>query len=349
MENAEINFNKILHQYYEDIKKSIPDYSNQPFIIPAYTKEEGFTPGLAQYAHKKSTQSPPQSIPLTTVQEKIFYIPIIHIIRDGKSYTLNYHTKDGPHDDEYASRVMPGQRIYDAVKQDLQNDFGYTKHFEIRGSTYVGAAPDKKGNLTKRYQVDILLRGVFDEHTPRPLGFKLSMQEDKMNATKRDIKNELQEIEKILNGVTDATIEKLKPFTTRQLKEHELFACFELFHMNDYAMGYNQTFLKEGALDTEYSSTDESIGESFLPQLRDYFEQQLVTMYGEFTLEEGGQYTKKLEELLVTWFSNCWKQAGGEDSIVPTYLMLEKEYDVIHDMSTGEILTEKEIVKRLAH
>lgn len=155
--------------------------------------------------------------------------------------------------------------------------------------------------------------------------------------------------EEILAQATERTTEKLKLFVTLQPEEGEIFACFQLFDEQDYEMNYNKFFPKKpdslNSMDVAPGAVDES-NESFLPELRD-FEEELFSNT-ELTESEGIDWTKKSEDLLTKWFSECWIAAGGKDSIIPTYFCLAKEYKC-RDMSTGEIISEKEAARRAGY
>lgn len=159
----------------------------------------------------------------------------------------------------------------------------------------------------------------------------------------------ISETEKILAQASARSIEELRSFVVLQPDEGEIFACFELFHGQDYGMNYNKFFPKKpGSLsnmDVVWGPIDES-NECFLPELRD-FEEELYS-YADLSEAEVIEWTKKSEELLAKWFSQCWIAAGGKGSTIPTYFCFEKEY-MCRDMLTGEIITEEEAARRAGY
>ncbi|MDX1765382.1 MAG: hypothetical protein R3313_00350 [Candidatus Saccharimonadales bacterium] len=105
---------------------------------------------------------------------KIFYIPIIYNGSKDSSHEqiLTYVLPDQEkHEDYYASKVLPGQSLREAVQNDLKTDFNYEGSFDIDPSiTFVDEIPGKNGQYSKRYEVSITLLNNLDISQAKPLG-----------------------------------------------------------------------------------------------------------------------------------------------------------------------------------
>ena len=166
--------------------------------------------------------------------------------------------------------------------------------------------------------------------------------------TTGDVARIIQDIEKVLADAEPATIEALRPFVQEKPKQDQIFSCFELFHTQDYGLNYNRFFVKEKGgkkiLDTEWGSAISD--ESFIPQLAAYMEKTFSQT--ELSEKDGILFAEKHEQQLFSWFARCWKSAGGEHSIIPTYFAFDKEYRC-RDLSTGKIFSEKEAALQLGY
>jgi hypothetical protein len=96
-------------------------------------------------------------------QHKYFYLPIfttnINEVADdnsrGEVDILEYKNGELFQPDYYASRVMPGQTLEEAVKQDLATDFRYDGRIKISDYRLYDMTNDKQGNELPRLIVNI--------------------------------------------------------------------------------------------------------------------------------------------------------------------------------------------------
>ena len=155
----------------------------------------------------------------------------------------------------------------------------------------------------------------------------------------------IQKVEAILAQIKSRTIDALKPYTVRKPKPDQLFSCLELFYIQGCTLSYNSFFARraEGVLETEYEAF-EGNQESFLPELREFIEQLRSEV--ELNEKEGVELFERYEHQLQTFFSDCWKEAGGERSLIPTFFAFEKEYRC-RDLISGEVMEEHEAAARL--
>lgn len=103
------------------------------------------------------------------LNEKIFYIPLFQ----SETSSLHYLHNGQWYKDAYASRVMPGETLKQAVSNDLRKDFSYTGSFRIDGVNPFDELKDKEGKLIPRYRVKIKLLDELDVEQAKPLGMKV--------------------------------------------------------------------------------------------------------------------------------------------------------------------------------
>jgi hypothetical protein len=100
------------------------------------------------------------------LKRKVFYIPHIVHERGDQVQTLHYGSSEDAPTDSYASRVMPGQTLRQAVAADLRQDFHYTGTFDIPDNMldirHIGVTKDKQGKSVDRFAVRVVLRGSTD-------------------------------------------------------------------------------------------------------------------------------------------------------------------------------------------
>ncbi len=169
-----------------------------------------------------------------------------------------------------------------------------------------------------------------------------------MPQTPLSVADLLAKCEEILARAEDACVEFLKPYAQREKKPGEIFACFELHHMQNYALNYNIFSAKEEGekkiLATEW--TEATGGASFIPELDTY----LSGYFGEVELSpaDGEDFTAKHEEQLQNWFARIWKNAGGTSAQLPAYFAFGEDY-TCRNLETGEVLSELETAEKLGY
>jgi len=159
----------------------------------------------------------------------------------------------------------------------------------------------------------------------------------------------LTEISAILELATPASVEKLKSYVSVEPKENQIYATLELMADQNYCLTYNCFYVKEvdgkKILDIEYA-TNENAEQSFIPELDEYATKVFDGV--DYTTAEEEKFGPLQSKMLFEWFAKCWKIAGGEQSKVPTFFAMNKEY-MCQDLTTGEIFTEEEAAHRLGH
>lgn len=152
--NDPVLYNQVLAgEFVDDPKLRVPDDDDGFFI----------------YADKPATI-------------KYFYLPVFvsnpRKSQDGK-YEVNMLTfaNDSGQPMTYASRVLPGQTLSEAVSNDLRKDFGYEGNFEIRAHYFYDEASDRHGNPLPRIAVLIKVDG-FPTDSLRPASMKAHWSAD---------------------------------------------------------------------------------------------------------------------------------------------------------------------------
>ena len=171
------------------------------------------------------------------------------------------------------------------------------------------------------------------------------------NNEARSVAKLLADIEVILEAAIQEAVEKLRPYTQRQLEPDEIFACFELWNLQNYGLNYNKFFARQNDqgrinLDPDYEPVTEDA--SFIPELDKYMEDVFGNQEFELTQAEDEEFSAEHEQQLFKWFAECWWAAGGESSAVPTFFCFEKE-GVCRDLKTAEVLSEVEAARRLGY
>ncbi|HWU43324.1 MAG TPA: hypothetical protein VN132_07800 [Bdellovibrio sp.] len=157
----------------------------------------------------------------------------------------------------------------------------------------------------------------------------------------------LKEIDSILLDAKAECIKALQPVFLIKPKPDQVYSCFELFHMQNYALGYNSFFLRNGELEVDYACLPPFTGEeSFLPKLASYFQDLFKKV--ELNEKDGIRFTAEHEKQFLKWFKEVWLAAGGDKSLVPTYFCFEREYQV-QDIISGEVMSEEDGARRLGY
>lgn len=135
--------------------------------------------------------TPPESVMSFAAVEKpatgkYFYLPIfISNTRQNpgdEKYevdTLTY-SDDSGRPMEYASRVLPGQTLADAIQNDLRDDFKYDGEFRIVDYYFYDTVPDKHGTPLPRHVVLIMV-DQFPTDTLRPANLHAHWSSDGAN------------------------------------------------------------------------------------------------------------------------------------------------------------------------
>jgi hypothetical protein len=147
------------------------------------------------------------------------------------------------------------------------------------------------------------------------------------------------EIDTLIKQAEVSCTELLKPLTTREPKENELYAILEVFNCQDYGLNYN---LVSKDLDIDFQKLGEA---SVIPGLQQHIE---TFLEGKTTSKEQDEgFDEILRSRIFDFFSKCWKEVGGMQTKTPTYFCFEKEEYELRDLRTGEILSEDEVSSRL--
>lgn len=162
------------------------------------------------------------------------------------------------------------------------------------------------------------------------------------NIEKPTVDELLKKCEEILKEAKMNAVERLKQLTKRQAEENEIFCYFELFDLENYSLSYNKAHAVKG--DGQLPKIEVAFGpafedmESFIPQLDEYLSGVFESF--EYPESESQGFTKKHEDLIFKWFGECWADAGGKESLVPTYFCFGPTFNEFRDLFTGEVLNE---------
>lgn len=113
--------------------------------------------------------------PEKTATSKYFYLPLFlsspHQAQARGEHEANIliFSDDLGEPMDYASRVLPGQTLAEAVKNDLHTDFAYDGTFQIKNHHFLDATADKTGDRLPRLVV-IIKVDRFSTATLRPAG-----------------------------------------------------------------------------------------------------------------------------------------------------------------------------------
>lgn len=168
------------------------------------------------------------------------------------------------------------------------------------------------------------------------------------NFEKISVAELLKNCERILEESKSEAVEKLKSLSKRPAEENEIFCYFELFDLENYSLSYNKAHAvkKEGDLpkiEIAFNSAFEE-GESFIPKLDEYLSGIFSSV--DYPESESQSFTKMHEDLLFKWFGECWADAGGKESVVPTYFCFGPTFNEFKDLFTGEVFTEVKAAER---
>ncbi|MDB5179282.1 MAG: hypothetical protein JWN01_1225 [Patescibacteria group bacterium] len=114
---------------------------------------------------------------------KYFYLPLFlsgprqaQVDEEHKADILTFLDNSGE-PMNYASRVLPGQTLAEAIKNDLLTDFAYDGAFQIKNHHFHDTAPDKKGNQLPRLVV-IIKVDRFPTTALHPAGLQVQWSSD---------------------------------------------------------------------------------------------------------------------------------------------------------------------------
>jgi hypothetical protein len=120
-------------------------------------------------------------VPEKPATSKYFYLPLFLSIPqqpdDVHKADILTFSNDVGQPVNYASRVLPGQMLAEAVKNDLQADFAYDGDFQIKNHHFHDTAVDKKGNALPRLVV-IIKVDHFPTDTLHPAGLRVQWSSD---------------------------------------------------------------------------------------------------------------------------------------------------------------------------
>lgn len=112
-----------------------------------------------------------------------FYIPVFTYSEDDDDYQpheyrLEIQLEDGRFDSKgYASKVTRGKTLWQVIKSDLQNDFGYTDWFKMTLIKPFDSIDDKDGQPLDRFLVNVYIYEKFDATKLKPLGLRCRWSE----------------------------------------------------------------------------------------------------------------------------------------------------------------------------
>lgn len=156
------------------------------------------------------------------------------------------------------------------------------------------------------------------------------------------------EIDTIMNSQEGRCVELFKPFTTRTQGETELFSTVEVWlgqgldeQAYDCKLNYN-TFDAYDPLKSNFTILDDT---NMFPGLSEH----IASFVHNKTVSEKQRknFEEKLEARFTSFFSMCWKKAGGSDAKTPTYLSFENQEGTYIDMQTGERYTDEQLEAHL--
>ena len=112
---------------------------------------------------------------------KYFYLPLFLSVPQEandvhKADILTFSNGSGQ-PMSYASRVMPGQTLAEAIKYDLHTDFAYDGDFQIKNHHFHDAASDKEDNQLPRLVV-IIKVDRFPTESLHPAGLQVQWSSD---------------------------------------------------------------------------------------------------------------------------------------------------------------------------
>lgn len=114
-------------------------------------------------------------VPEKPATSKYFYLPLFLStpqVNDGHKADILRFFSDSNQPMTYASRVLPGQTLAEAVKNDLHTDFDYDGVFQIKNHHFYDTTADKKGNQLPRLIVTIKV-DPFPTELLRPAGLRV--------------------------------------------------------------------------------------------------------------------------------------------------------------------------------
>lgn len=141
-ETSDNDYSKPTFKFMASIRGSLPETDS--------VVSSAFVPYKSQH----------EIVPNVPVPFKIFYIPVILNGFDltHAGYILGSEGAGSkPQLLSYASRVMPGQTLEQAIAKDLKQDFRYDGRFTIDSSYYYDTIQDKQGVDCNRFVVNIVL------------------------------------------------------------------------------------------------------------------------------------------------------------------------------------------------
>jgi hypothetical protein len=111
-----------------------------------------------------------KALPLNKpLKYKVFYKPLLYSVINDKACVLSY---SGNTNVPIGERVQPGQRIVDAIRDNLKTTFAYRGEYEIKSFAVWGTALDNKGVRILRFSSVIKLLDPLDL-TNHPFGYRL--------------------------------------------------------------------------------------------------------------------------------------------------------------------------------
>ncbi len=158
------------------------------------------------------------------------------------------------------------------------------------------------------------------------------------------------EVDVLLQQARAGCIEKLRPLTTREQKQNELFASIQVNESQDFGINYNTFSKSDDPKSKEIIPNYEMYGENtIIPGLEEHIEKYIQDLDAKKvkvsnTAEDA--FVKSLNKRLLAFFTECWKVAGGLNAVTPTYFSFEDDWKFI-DMATGESLSQAAILKKL--
>lgn len=122
-------------------------------------------------------------VPEKPATSKYFYLPLFlsppRQIQPGEKHEAEILTfsDDSGEPMSYASRVLPGQTLVEAIKNDLHVDFAYNGTFQVKSHHFHDTASDKKGNQLPRLVVAIKV-DRFSTSSLHPAGMRAQWSSD---------------------------------------------------------------------------------------------------------------------------------------------------------------------------
>jgi hypothetical protein len=122
-------------------------------------------------------------VPEKPATSKYFYLPLFlsspRQTRSGEKHEAEILTfsDDSGEPMSYASRVLPGQTLAEAIKNDLRVDFAYDGTFQVKSYHFHDTASDKKGDQLPRLVVAIRV-DRFSTNSLHPAGMQAHWSSD---------------------------------------------------------------------------------------------------------------------------------------------------------------------------